>query len=57
MSYPIVAFISIITFCIGMLGGIILTFNAIIEIVTGLVDFLIERRNYTIPDEDDFTEE
>ena len=35
----------------GIMVGMLLAFNAIVEIVNGIVDFLIERREYFISDE------
>lgn len=40
-----------IFFCMGIMVGMLLAFNAIVEIVNGLVDYLIERRDYFISDE------
>jgi len=46
-----------IFFCIGIMAGMILAFNGIIEIISGLVDLLIERRDYVIPDDEIVTED
>ena len=57
MSYFGVFILVAIFFCIGIMAGMILAFNGIIEIVNGLVDFLIERRDYVIPDDEIVTED
>lgn len=57
MSYLITMFLVIVSFCIGIMAGMIFTCNAIIEIISGLVDFLLERKSYTFPDDDDSIEE
>lgn len=57
MSYFGVFILVAIFFCIGIMAGMIMAFNGIIEIISGLVDFLIERKDYVIPDDEIVTED
>ena len=57
MSYFGAFVLIAIFFCLGIMAGMLLAFNGIIEIISGLVDFLVERREYVIPDDDIVTED
>lgn len=57
MSYFGVFILVAIFFCIGITAGMIMAFNGIIEIISGLVDFIIERKDYVIPDDEIVTED
>ena len=57
MSYFGAFVLVVVFFCLGIMAGMILAFNGIIEIISGLVDFLIERKEYVIPDDEIVTED
>ena len=57
MSYFGAFVLIAIFFCIGIMAGMIFAFNGIIEIISGLVDFIIERKDYVIPDDEIVTED